>query len=108
MDRSVLNEKLLVLKNRYVLTLPDRIAAIASTLAGWTDGGAETTEQLEMQFHTLAGTAGTYKLMTVAATASEGEEACIEVDHSPLDREDFIYLSFLVQRLQHALLVDIR
>jgi chemotaxis protein histidine kinase CheA len=108
MDRSVLNEKLLVLKNRYVLTVPDRIADIASTLAGWANGGAKTTEQLAMQFHTLAGTAGTYKLMTVAATASEAEETCLEVDHSPLDREDFIYLSFLVKRLQHALLVDLR
>lgn len=108
MNRSVLDEKLLALKRRYVLTVPDRIEAIAATLAGWMDGGSETTERLELQFHTLAGTAGTYELRSIAAVAAVGEEACVELDHSALDGDDFTYLSFLVDQLQYAVVADAR
>jgi HPt (histidine-containing phosphotransfer) domain-containing protein len=106
MDRSVLDEKLLALKRRYVLTVPERIDAIAATLAGWRDGGSETTDQLELQFHTLAGTAGTYELKSIAAVAALGEEACVELDHAALDADDFTYFSFLVGQLQCAVKAD--
>jgi HPt (histidine-containing phosphotransfer) domain-containing protein len=103
---ATLNGRLLDLKQRFVQTMPDRIAAIASTLAGCSDGGKEVTDRLERQFHTLAGTAGTYDLNAVAAAAFEGEEACAELGQSPLDRDSFRYLTLLVDQLRGALAAD--
>src|SRR4029077_12815367 len=107
MEPSVsLKGRLFELKQRFVQTMPDRIAAIASTLAGCVDGGREATDRLERQFHTLGGTAGTYDLHAVAAAAFEGEEACMELNQSPLDSDDFTYLTFLVDQLLVALAAD--
>jgi HPt (histidine-containing phosphotransfer) domain-containing protein len=100
---TTFKERLLDLKWRFVRTMPDRIAAIASTLAGCMDGGREMTDRLERQFHALAGTAGTYDLDAVAAAAFDGEEACAELNQSPLDSESFTYLTFLVNQLRGAL-----
>lgn len=104
---TALKGRLLDLKQRFVRTMPDRIAAITSTLAGFEDGGTDVTHQLERQFHTLAGTAGTYDLNAVAAAAFEGEEACVELNHSPPDSGDFTYLQFLVGQLRGALAIDV-
>lgn len=106
METSTLDGKLLELKRRYVRTMPDRIAALASTLAECLAGGPDLTDRLERQFHALAGTAGTYDLNTVAAAAFEGEQACLELEHAPLDDDDFTYLAFLVEQLHGALAVD--
>jgi len=103
---TTLKGRLFDLKQRFVQTMPDRIAAIASTLAGCIDGGREVRDQLERQFHTLAGTAGTYDLHAVAAAAFEGEEACAELNQSPLDSDSFRYLTFLVDQLRGALAAD--
>ena len=54
-----LTGRLLDMKHRFVRMMPDRIAAITSTLSGYGDGDAEVRALLERQFHTLAGTAGT-------------------------------------------------
>ena len=101
-----LTGRLLDLKQRFVLKMPDRIAAITSTLSGYEDGRAEVRALLERQFHTLAGTAGTYDLDAVAAAAFEGEQACVELGKSQPDRGDFIYLAFLVDQLHGALAFD--
>jgi HPt (histidine-containing phosphotransfer) domain-containing protein len=103
---ATLNGRLLDLKQRFVQTMPDRIAAIATTLAGCADGGSEMTDRLERQFHTLAGTAGTYDLNAVAAAAFEGEEACAELGQSPLGGDSVTYLAFLVDQLRAALAAD--
>ena len=86
--------------------MPDRIAAIASTLDDCREGGREVTDRLERQFHTLGGTAGTYDLNAVAAAAFEGEEACMELNQFPLESENFTYLTFLVDQLRVALAAD--
>jgi HPt (histidine-containing phosphotransfer) domain-containing protein len=107
MDSStVLKGRLFDLKQRFVQTMPDRIAAIASTLADCAEDGGEMTDRLERQFHTLGGTAGTYDLHAVAAAAFEGEEACSEVNRSLLDSDHFAYLTFLVEQLRVALVSD--
>ena len=103
---TALKGRLFDLKQRFVRTMPDRITAIASTLAGCVDGGREATDRLERQFHTLGGTAGTYDLHAVAAAAFEGEEACMELNQSPLDSDNFTYLTFLVDQLRVALAAD--
>jgi HPt (histidine-containing phosphotransfer) domain-containing protein len=66
---TTLTGRLLDLKQRFVRKMPDRIAAITSTLSGYEDGSAEVRALLERQFHTLAGTAGTYDLDAVAYLA---------------------------------------
>jgi HPt (histidine-containing phosphotransfer) domain-containing protein len=101
-----LKRRLLDLKQRFVETMPDRIAAIASTLSDCVAGGGEATDRLERQFHTLGGTAGTYDLHAVAAVAFEGEEACTEPNRSLLDSDYFAYLAFLVEQLRVALVAD--
>lgn len=107
MEPSItLKGKLFDLKQRFVQTMPDRIAAIASTLAVCVDRDQEATERLERQFHTLAGTAGTYDLNAVAAAAFEGEEACRELNQSGFSAEDLTYMGFLVDQLRGALAVD--
>jgi len=101
-----LKGQLFDLKQRFVQTMPTRIAVIASTLAGRFDADSGVMDRLERQFHTLAGTAGTYGLNAVAATAFEGEEVCSELKQSPLESEDFTYLAFLVNQLSGALASD--
>lgn len=101
-----LTGRLLHMKQRFVQTMPGRIAAITSTLSGYEDGAADVRALLERQFHTLAGTAGTYDLDAVAAAAFEGEEACVELGKSQPDGGDFMYLAFLVDQLHGALAVD--
>lgn len=103
---TALRGRLLDLKQRFVRTLPDRIVAITSTLADYRDGGSDGMNRLERQFHTLAGTAGTYDLNAVAAAAFEGEEACVELNRSPPDSGDYTYLAFLVDQLHGALAID--
>ena len=103
---ATLKGRLFDLKQRFVQTMPDRIAAIASTLSACVEGGKEVSDRLERQFHTLGGTAGTYDLHAVAAAAFEGEEACMELGHSPLEGDNFTYLTFLVDQLRVALATD--
>lgn len=101
-----LTGRLLDLKQRFVRKMPDRIAAITATLSGYGAGGADVRALLERQFHTLAGTAGTYDLDAVAAAASEGEQACVDLGNSQPEGDDFMYLAFLVDQLHGALAVD--
>jgi chemotaxis protein histidine kinase CheA len=101
-----LKGRLFDLKQRFVQKMPDRIAAIATTLAACIAGDGDAMDQLERQFHTLAGTAGTYELTAVAATAFEGEAACAGLKESPLDSDNFKYLTYLVDQLRGALAAD--
>ncbi len=98
--------RLIDLKRRFVQKMPDRIAAIASTLAASAAGDGEARARLEREFHTLAGTAGTYGLNAVAAAALEGEEASVGLEMSPLDHEAFKTLTRLVDQLRSALAAD--
>jgi chemotaxis protein histidine kinase CheA len=101
-----LKGRLLDLKQRFIQKMPDRIAAIATTLANCVDGDRDAMERLERQFHTLAGTAGTYELGAVAAAAFEGEAACVGLRESSFDNDSFKYLTFLVDQLRGALAAD--
>jgi HPt (histidine-containing phosphotransfer) domain-containing protein len=103
---TALRGRLLDLKQRFVRTIPDRIEAITSSLADCRDGGSDGVDRLERQFHTLAGTAGTYDLNAIAAAAFEGEEACGELHQAPPDHGDYTYLAFLVDQLHGAMAID--
>jgi HPt (histidine-containing phosphotransfer) domain-containing protein len=103
---TTLNGRLLDMRERFVRRMPDRIAEIASTLSKYGEGDEQVTALLERQFHTLAGTAGTYDLNTVAAAAFEGEQACVELGKSQGDGDDLTYLRFLVAQLSGALAAD--
>ncbi len=103
---TAIKGQLFDLKQRFVQRVPDRIAAIASTLPGCNDGGRDAMDLLERQFHALAGTAGTYDHNAVSAAAFEGEEACADLDKSPLDSDSFKHLTFLVDQLRSALADD--
>jgi len=74
---SAVEERIRVLRERFAERLPDRVAEIRRT---WMRMSAHPSGDLHDQFtrqlHTLAGTAGTYGMHTVAALAVEGELAC--------------------------------
>ena len=72
--------RLLDLRNVFIRRLPDRVAAIAETLRRRLDGENEGANTLERQFHNLAGTAGTYGLLAIAASAQEGLDECSRLD----------------------------
>jgi len=67
---AVDNDKIQLLKERFVSRLPLRIDAIAEI------AGRSAKPDLELAFHSLTGTAATYGLTAVAAIAREGEEMC--------------------------------
>lgn len=104
--QNELQERLFELKQRFIQKMPERIQAIESTLKSCVDGGNVERNRLERQFHTLAGTAGTYQLNSVAAAAFEGEEACSGLTQKPLDMVCLTGLRVLVDHLRSALAAD--
>jgi chemotaxis protein histidine kinase CheA len=69
---EALEQRIRELKQRYALTLPDRVASIGNLLL---QAGEQAVVRAELlrQFHTLAGTAGTFGYNDVAALACEAE-----------------------------------
>lgn len=92
-------EKLAVLKTRFLSELPLRVRAISHALMRLTAGNAGSAE-LERLFHTLAGTASTYRLWTVAALAVEGEQVCSSAAWQEPDA--YQYLKTIVADLHAA------
>jgi len=103
---TIFKDRLSELKQRFVSTLPERFAAISATVAGFGDGDRRTIERLERQFHSLAGTAGTYDLKAIAAAAAEGEDVCAEWKRSADSTEPLEYLTFITSQLYGALGAD--
>ncbi|HVR40440.1 MAG TPA: Hpt domain-containing protein [Thermoanaerobaculia bacterium] len=71
--QAAVEKQIAALRQRFVAKLPERIAAITTAL----EDGSELRE-IQRLFHSLAGTAATYKLEEVAAVAWEGEDECVE------------------------------
>src|SRR4051794_10725703 len=94
---AVANEKIRALKHRFVQGLPARISAIHDALMCSGDGRAAS--DLERSFHSLAGTAATYGLDSVAALAAEGEEICAG---AAFDAEALHFLESIVDELRAA------
>ena len=89
--------RLLELRNRYVQCLPDRVAAIVQTLRECQELGT-ASGVLDRQFHNLAGTAGTYGLFAIAATAMEGFDECVDLNGARIEG-DARYLWSVVEEL---------
>ncbi len=89
------------LTSRFVGTMPQRVTAIAETLTLCSRNSLTAAPTLERQFHSLAGTAGTYGLDAIAAVAAEGEETCSCIGEGSID-ENLTYLNFLVSQLRIA------
>ncbi|MGH9419612.1 MAG: Hpt domain-containing protein [Thermoanaerobaculia bacterium] len=97
---QTLEGRLANLTRRYLDAVPDRIAAIGETLMHCQRESIDAATFLGRQFHTLAGTAGTYGLLAVSAVAVEAEETCAAIEGRPIDDESFTYLKFLVGHLR--------
>jgi HPt (histidine-containing phosphotransfer) domain-containing protein len=69
---NTLEERIRELRQRYAQTLPDRLASIAGMLMQAGERSIARTELLR-QFHTLAGTAGTFGYEDIATLAREAE-----------------------------------
>jgi hypothetical protein len=101
MTTASLETRLLDLRNGYIRSLPERIAAIAESLRRRLDGGSDTAETLDRQFHNLAGTAGTYGLLAVAASAREGFDECSSLEGDAISSHAR-YLWSIVEELGYA------
>jgi len=89
------------LTSHFAGTVPDRVTAIADTLMLCRLDTLAAAPLLERQFHTLAGTAGTYGFSAIAAVAAEGEEICSTIADGSFD-ENLDHLHFLVDQLRVA------
>src|SRR5689334_16879701 len=69
-------EKIRALRDRFIHGLAGRVAGIETELAQMAGNGSAMA--LERQFHTLAGTAGTYGLDRIAGLAADGEQICCD------------------------------
>jgi chemotaxis protein histidine kinase CheA len=107
---NTLEGRLLDLRKRYVRTLPEKVALIAETLRQCEQGVPESWGELDRQFHTLAGTAGTYGLFGIAAAALDGEEVCAGFGGTAVDDGEVRYLRSLIDEIEgvvaHDLTVD--
>jgi HPt (histidine-containing phosphotransfer) domain-containing protein len=99
---TMFSTRLTDLRNRYLGTLPARIAAIAESLRERQEGGVEVEDVLDGQFHALAGTAGTYGLFAIAEAATDAEVECAELQGVALSGHSR-YLWSLVEELEYAI-----
>jgi len=95
---ETLDAKLHRLRTRFVAVLPQRIGAIGDAISRCVED-AKNADEVTRLFHSLAGTAATHRLSTIAALAAEGEEACGE---KPFSDETIAYLQSLVESLRAA------
>lgn len=65
------------LRQRFARSIPGRVAEIVQSLSRRLAGAADEGDALERQFHSLAGTAGTYGFYAVAAAATDGFDECV-------------------------------
>jgi HPt (histidine-containing phosphotransfer) domain-containing protein len=103
---KTLERRLHDLRERFVGSLPERLATMAETLRQCQDGVPQTGGKLDRQFHTLAGTAGTYGLHSIAAAAVDGEDACGQLGGDSIEEFDARYLWSLIEELQYAIAMD--
>jgi HPt (histidine-containing phosphotransfer) domain-containing protein len=94
-----LESRMLDLRTRFVGNLPAKIAVIAESLRE-RQTAAEPEGKLERQFHNLAGTASTYGLFAIAEAASDGFDACENLDGARIEG-DARYLWSIVEELAH-------
>ena len=69
-------EKLRALRARFVADLPGLLDDLDRACRGAAAGGAASVQEAYRHAHTLAGTAGTFGLMAVAAESRALEAAC--------------------------------
>jgi HPt (histidine-containing phosphotransfer) domain-containing protein len=84
------------LRDRFVGTLPERIATISRACADLRRGHT-TPAEIGRLFHALCGTAATYGLSTISSICAEAEELCEQDDFGV---EEEAYLRTLVRDLR--------
>ena len=92
--------RLFDLKNRFVQSLPGRVAEIAETLRH-RQGDDDAAGTLDRQFHNLAGTAGTFGFHSIAAAATDGFDECVEIGSGRIHGEAR-YLWSILDELAYA------
>jgi chemotaxis protein histidine kinase CheA len=91
-------ERINELRQRYMRTLPDRVATIGGMLMH------STRAELLRQFHTLAGTAGTFGYDDVAVLAGEAERTLSGAGPATaVTRAEIQDVAFCLADLDHAI-----
>ena len=84
---NALEDRIRELRQRYAQTLPDRAASIGRMLMQAPQRNITRAELLR-QFHTLAGTAGTFGYEDIAALAREAERVLSSAQAPDVTREE--------------------
>ncbi|MDH5424534.1 MAG: Hpt domain-containing protein [Gammaproteobacteria bacterium] len=79
-DIKEIEDKLTVLKHKYINALPDKMTDILTEWADCTDKKAITSPALASFLHKLAGSAGLYDLFILGERARSVELLILEVD----------------------------
>jgi HPt (histidine-containing phosphotransfer) domain-containing protein len=98
MNNAGFESRVAELRARYVHSLPALVAAIRDALRGRPQAGP-SPGSLDRQFHSLAGTAGTFGLHAIAATALDGFDECSSFDETHVDGGSR-YLWSIVEELE--------
>ncbi len=91
--QTVLSERLRALNLRFRNGLPNRLAVIVQLVAAV---DASRVDELIRHFHSLAGTAATYRLYEIAELAAEAQALCEEYAVGPA-------LHAVIAELDHAI-----
>jgi HPt (histidine-containing phosphotransfer) domain-containing protein len=96
-----LEQRIRELRHRYVLSLPDRIAAIAGAVID--DAGKIARADMLRRFHTIAGSASTFGFDDIATLAGQAESALSAASVPEVTPGETAYVTSCVAELRNAL-----
>jgi HPt (histidine-containing phosphotransfer) domain-containing protein len=96
-----LQQRIEELRHRYVLSLPDRIAAIAGAVID--DARKLARADMLRRFHTIAGSASTFGYEDIASLAGQAESALSATSVPEVTPGEAAYLTSCVAELRNAL-----
>jgi HPt (histidine-containing phosphotransfer) domain-containing protein len=99
-QRHVLNDRLRELTKRFLDRVPERLVAIEDSVSRAAAGMA-SLEEVGRHFHSLAGTAGTYRAYDIAQLAADAEAFCISLES--IDRDAEAHLHSVLHGIREAM-----
>lgn len=99
---AILEQRLDQLRQKFLEGLPKRLEAIDESWAGLQSRKMGAAETLERNFHSLAGTAGTFGVSHLSAVAANAERVCESLKSPGPDQESWQQIEMLIGQLRLA------
>ena len=101
-DQAAIEDKLKVLKQKYLLSLPDKLAVINALWQDCTEQMSLSDKSLESALHKLAGSAGMYEEQELGQLARDVE--LIVADCEPdLNDDDLLTIANSLSKLEQKI-----